>query len=747
MTPTIPTYDYTPAGRLQARTWARGVTTTYAYDPAGSLLTISYTDLTPGITYTYDRLGRQSSILMNGTTTTLAYDLAGDLLSESYSGGTLTGLSVTNGYDTLMRRTTLAALNSGSPLVQDAYGYDSASRLAYAQDGANGALYYYLANSPLVGQISFTNSGLVRMTTTKQYDFLNRLTQISSAPSAASPVGFSYAYNAANQRIQRVNSDSSYWRYGYDALGQVTSGRKYWSDQTLVAGEQFGYAFDDIGNRTQTLSGGDASGANFRLANYNANTLNQYTSRDIPGYVDVFGLAYATNPVTVNGTTAYRKGEYFRQEVSVHNTTTSVWQSVTAHASGQTDVTGNKYVPKTQEQFSYDYDGNLTNDGRFAYSWDAENRLVAMAANTSIGPQQSFKFEYDAKGRRVRKQVWGNTTWYGTATNDLKFVYDGWNPVAELNAANSRARTYLWGLDLSGSLQGAGGIGGLLELVYYGASTTNSFVAFDGNGNVASLVNAADGTSLAQYEYGPFGEVIRATGPMAKANPFRFSTKYQDDETDLLYYGFRYYNATIGRWASRDPLPEALTQRLAKHKRRQVPRPDLLVDLYAFCRNDAADRSDLLGLAATDSIPECPQESGMELTGRVMGFDFQILCFYKKCAVMSGAVWYSVDRIDYPSYTTPERWDPAMDACIYDVCKPHDNIYWEYRACGDVCKYKRVQYALQWSGSTAVLGGLLDSTISYGGSVSRRYLFTESNKGCITYMNDKGPEECGKKQQ
>src|SRR5208283_3739186 len=50
---------------------------------------------------------------------------------------------------------------------------------------------------------------------------------------------------------------------------------------------------------------------------------------------------------------------------------------------------------------------------------------------------------------------------------------------------------------------------------------------------------------------GPFGEVIRATGPMAKANPFRFSTKYQDDETDLLYYGYRYYNPAMGRWLSR----------------------------------------------------------------------------------------------------------------------------------------------------------------------------------------------------
>jgi RHS repeat-associated protein len=55
---------------------------------------------------------------------------------------------------------------------------------------------------------------------------------------------------------------------------------------------------------------------------------------------------------------------------------------------------------------------------------------------------------------------------------------------------------------------------------------------------------------------GPFGEVIRATGPMAKANPFRFSTKYQDDESDLLYYDYRYYNPSTGRWNSRDSIGE-----------------------------------------------------------------------------------------------------------------------------------------------------------------------------------------------
>jgi RHS repeat-associated protein len=39
---------------------------------------------------------------------------------------------------------------------------------------------------------------------------------------------------------------------------------------------------------------------------------------------------------------------------------------------------------------------------------------------------------------------------------------------------------------------------------------------------------------------------------MAKANPFRFSTKFRDDESGLVYYGYRYYSPTTGRWLGRD---------------------------------------------------------------------------------------------------------------------------------------------------------------------------------------------------
>ena len=73
----------------------------------------------------------------------------------------------------------------------------------------------------------------------------------------------------------------------------------------------------------------------------------------------------------------------------------------------------------------------------------------------------------------------------------------------------------------------------------------------------ARLVAGSNGTVAAEYEDGLFGELIRASGSNARLNPFRFSTQFQDDETDLVYYGYRFYNASTGRGLSRDPLEEA----------------------------------------------------------------------------------------------------------------------------------------------------------------------------------------------
>src|SRR5262249_24547936 len=159
----------------------------------------------------------------------------------------------------------------------------------------------------------------------------------------------------------------------------------------------------------------------------------------------------------------HRHGEYFRKEVSTNNASNPVWAKVDVTAPTETAVHGNVFVPKTPEQFFYDLDGNLTNDGRWTYYWDAENRLIAMKANSPVGPQISLKFEYDSKSRRIRKQVFSDTS-CTTCTNDLQFAYDGWNLMAQVSTNHSALSTFLWGSDLSGSMQGAGGIGGMLAV-------------------------------------------------------------------------------------------------------------------------------------------------------------------------------------------------------------------------------------------------------------------------------------------
>jgi RHS repeat-associated protein len=88
------------------------------------------------------------------------------------------------------------------------------------------------------------------------------------------------------------------------------------------------------------------------------------------------------------------------------------------------------------------------------------------------------------------------------------------------------------------------------------AASGTHFVAFDGNGNVSALVKGADGTVAARYEYGPFGEAVRANGPAAQIGSIRFSTKWRDDEPDTLFYGCRYYNPSAGKWLSRDRFQE-----------------------------------------------------------------------------------------------------------------------------------------------------------------------------------------------
>jgi RHS repeat-associated protein len=567
------TYTYYPeTGRLFTRSWQRTVgsvpvTVTNFYDTTyatistssgytdegqgfGDLREQDYNDGTPTVKFlNYSRADLPRQIVDATGTNDFIYDYANRLVSVTGERGIYSGVTVTNHFNPYYGRDRLKVTGLSSS-IEDDFMYDNYGRLNIVGSGACSAIYTYVPNSDLLQTTAYSNNGNPVMTSTRSWQYGFRLSSIANVVNASTITSHSYAYDALNRRTRATLEDSSLWSYNYDDRDELTGANRYWYDAQSVSGQQFGYSYDNIGNRTQSSVGSQPATI------YTANNVDQYTGILTPGLKEICGAALATNSVAVNSGTADRHGEYFHRQISVANSGGPIWQSVT-NSSGGINITNGTVCPANSQTLSYDADGNLSFDGIWVYQWDGENRLISMTMTNVSGIASSnrlqLKFAYDFMGRRVGKIVstWNGTAFVSQSTN--YFVYDGWNLIAVFNPQSSILQSFMWGNDLSGTMNQAGGVGGLLMAVI---SNTNCFAAYDGNGNITALINAADSSTAARYEYSPYGELIRATGLLARQNPFRFSTEFWDDESGLIFYGYRFYSPTLGRWISRDPSDE-----------------------------------------------------------------------------------------------------------------------------------------------------------------------------------------------
>jgi RHS repeat-associated protein len=531
-----PSYTYTPDGKLSRRTWARGVTTDYHYDFLSQLTNISYSDNTPAVGFTFDRLGRQTTITDGQGTRAFSYNDALQLAAETNVTGQLTRT-----YDSLGRS---SGFHMGADLGSAPYSvfnsFDSLGRFlnlsSVVGSISNSWNYSFLPNSELLSGWTAVGSGV---TVSRNYESnRNLLTGVSNGVGSTLISRFDYVNDAVGRRILRIDAGSTVATnvFGYNSRSELTT--------ALMGANSFAWELDPIGNRVSDSS-------NSVTHSYTANALNQYTQ------------------ITNGGL----------------------------------------------RTLVYDLDGNLTNDGVFAYSWDSENRMIG-AANENT----DARYSYDYMSRRYQKIVNGVTN---------NFVYDGWNLVVELSKNGSQIITnrFVWGIDLSGTLQGAGGIGGLLSVTRNGAPY---FPCYDANGNITDYVDI-NGAVVAHREYDAYGNTLVASGPMVNEFSFWFSSKYLDRETGLYYYGHRYYHPETGRWVSRDPIgdqafvsvakkhpvvqlaldnlleSDELIRDLVREKsgfinkvierlRRTYRFDSTLPSIYGFCANNSVNREDLFGL-------------------------------------------------------------------------------------------------------------------------------------------------------
>jgi RHS repeat-associated protein len=294
---------------------------------------------------------------------------------------------------------------------------------------------------------------------------------------------------------------------------------------------------------------------NALIENFQVNQVNELTTNTNGGSLTVTGTTTspAAGGVTVNGTAAVRYGDATFAATNIPLTAT--YTAIASDTYGRSATNTVTVSLSTNIAFQYDGNGNLTNDGLRIFGYDDENELIQV----SVSNQWMSQFAYDGKmRRRVRKEfTWQSGTW--TQTNAAYYVYDGNLVIQERDMNNLPTVTYTRGRDMSGSFEGAGGIGGLLARTaqaYVDAPLAgHSFYHADGNGNVTMLIDSSQGI-VAKYLYDAFGNMISKSRLLADANVYRFSSKEWHENSGLVYYLYRCYDPNLQRWLNRDPIGE-----------------------------------------------------------------------------------------------------------------------------------------------------------------------------------------------
>lgn len=177
-------------------------------------------------------------------------------------------------------------------------------------------------------------------------------------------------------------------------------------------------------------------------------------------------------------------------------------------------------------------------------------RASLATSGSAFATAPQWGWAYNARGELVEAD---DTS---AANHDRAYQFDPIGNRRKTVAGLLGDLPYAWGHDLSGSMQGTGGVGGLLAVSGEEPPGDPVFYpTFDGNGNVSEYLDAGE-SPVAHYVYDPFGNTAFSTGTKAGDFVHRFSTKFLDAETGLYYYGYRYYDPVTGRWPSRDPIGE-----------------------------------------------------------------------------------------------------------------------------------------------------------------------------------------------
>lgn len=495
---------YDNRDRITGYTDENGAVTTVGYDAAGNVVSLRDANNNT-TTYTYDALNRvRRMTYADGSFSEYTYDVKNNVTARRLTNGTIINYS----YDTLNR-----LISKTLPDGQvHTYTYDAIGRLTSATNAAGTVTLTYDVLNRITSEsfngrtvrYNYSISSRTQTTTypdssvvTKTFDTRNRLVSIQKNGTAI----VSYQYNNANQLISKTFANGVTTNMQYDFANRLTN-------ISTGAFQNISFTYDANGNKTT-------------VTRNNANKSEQFTY-DNGNRLTAYREGPAGGPYVINNSYTYD---------ALGNRTTLVSNGITTNYTVNNlnqMLSSNNAVQNIN--YMYDANGNLSYDGKFYKTYDAEKRLL----KDSASPAAVLTYVYDAMGRRVTKNLNGNA---------LNYTYAGFEQIEERNAGGVLLNRTIFNHFLEPVVNEKGNLP-----FYYHANDLMS---------VEFLTNAA-GILAEQYEYDIYGKQTIYDGAgnpitgSSTGNRFGFTGQVYDSATASNKFFFREYNPATGLFNQRD---------------------------------------------------------------------------------------------------------------------------------------------------------------------------------------------------
>lgn len=538
------TYGYDSLNRIKIVTDNNGSSTTASYDARGNI--ISLKDANNNTTnYTYDNLNRlKRTIYPDSRYLEYTYDSKGNITTKRLTDAT----NIVFTYDTLNRM--VSKLLPNGQIYS--YTYDAIGRVKTATNNAG--------------------------TVTLNYDLLNRIVSESFGGRT-----INYAYNTAGTSQTTVYPDSTVITKLFDTRNRLSSITK---NGVVVVSYQYN-------NVDQLISKTAANGVVTTMQYDNANRLINYTTAN---NIQNANISYdnemqktavtRVNTPTKSEQFVYDNGQRltnYKRGIAgspvIQNTYTydALGNRTIANLNGtNTNYSTNNLNQLTNSNngsqninFTYDNRGNLTFDGNFFKTYDAENRLQ----KDSSSPTNVLTYLYDGFGRRTQKNNNGTI---------LNYTFAGLSQIEERDAAGVIKNKTIFNNFITPVANEKDGTS-----FYYHQNELNSVEAITNN----------NGRTMENYEYDVYGKQTRydSLGNVLlgsiTGNRFGFTGQVYDSATESNKFLFREYNPAIGTFNERDLIGYADG-----------------MGMYQYVHNNPANGIDIFGLA-DDPCADKPKPS------------------------------------------------------------------------------------------------------------------------------------------